>query len=55
MSLVRAVAFGTGPLAPTGCHLGQRRQVRTALVMALGILLTSWGLGSEPSVAQSGP
>ncbi|MGI9494281.1 MAG: DegQ family serine endoprotease [Geminicoccaceae bacterium] len=55
MSLVRAGAFGTGPLARVGYHLSCGRKMTAVLGLALGIVLTSSVLGSSPSFARGAP
>ena len=55
MSLVRAGAFGRGPLALTGCHLGWGRKMAAMLGLVSGILLAPSGVISTSAEARPAP
>lgn len=55
MSLVRAGAFGRESLAWAGCHLGRSRKMIAALGLTFSLVLTSFGIGSQPVEARAAP
>lgn len=55
MSLVRAAAFGRGPLTMTGCHLDRGRKIATTLGLLSGIWLAFIGMVNAPLEARPAP